>query len=134
MDALTPGALRAKVPIRGVIVDRALLWVFVAGLAWCPFWFGSNVLLAWGVNAVLFPGLADCGDHPGIAADFCSAAMERLAAGRSAGIRLRSRGAATAGMGEVLRSDSTSLQKTARLPMHHQPTFLPSACLDGSLD
>ena len=57
MDALTPGALKAKVPIRGVIVDRALLWAFVAGLAWCPFWFGSNVLLAWGVNAVLFPGL-----------------------------------------------------------------------------
>jgi O-antigen ligase len=57
MDALTPGALRAKVPIRGAIVDRALLWVFIAGLAWCPFWFGSNGLLAWGVNGVLFPGL-----------------------------------------------------------------------------
>src|SRR5437868_14881288 len=57
MDALTPGALKAKVPIRGVIVDRALLWAFVAGLAWCPFWFGSAVLLAWGINAVLFPGL-----------------------------------------------------------------------------
>ena len=38
-------------------VDRALLWAFIAGLAWCPFWFGSNVLLAWGINAVLFPGL-----------------------------------------------------------------------------
>jgi O-antigen ligase len=37
--------------------ERALLWAFVAGLAWCPFWFGSNVLLAWGINAVLFPGL-----------------------------------------------------------------------------
>ena len=57
MDALTPGAVSAKVPIRGAIVDRALLWVFIAGLAWCPFWFGSNTLLAWGVNAVLFPGL-----------------------------------------------------------------------------
>ena len=34
-----------------------LLWALVAGLAWCPFLFGSNVLLAWGVNAVLFPGL-----------------------------------------------------------------------------
>ena len=40
------------------IVERMLLWAFVAGLAWCPFWFGSNVLLAWGINAVLFPGLA----------------------------------------------------------------------------
>jgi O-antigen ligase len=57
MDALTPAALRAKVPIRGAIVDRTLLWVFIAGLAWCPFWFGSNGLLAWGVNGVLFPGL-----------------------------------------------------------------------------
>src|SRR5262245_52153029 len=57
MDALTPGLSRAKVPIQSAIVDRALLWVFIAGLAWCPFWFGSNGLLAWGVNAVLFPGL-----------------------------------------------------------------------------
>jgi O-antigen ligase len=57
MDALTPGVSRAKVPIQSAIVDRALLWVFIAGLAWCPFWFGSNGLLAWGVNAVLFPGL-----------------------------------------------------------------------------
>jgi O-antigen ligase len=38
-------------------VDGALLWLFIAGLAWCPFWYGGNVLLAWGVNAVLFPGL-----------------------------------------------------------------------------
>jgi O-antigen ligase len=38
-------------------MERALLWAFVGGLAWCPFWFGSNVLLAWGINAVLFPGL-----------------------------------------------------------------------------
>src|SRR5215475_13749958 len=57
MDALTPGVSRAKVPIQSAIADRALLWVFIAGLAWCPFWFGSNGLLAWGVNAVLFPGL-----------------------------------------------------------------------------
>src|SRR4051812_9902285 len=47
-----------KLPVHSAIVDRALLWTFIAGLAWCPFWFGSNVLLAWGVNAVLFPGLA----------------------------------------------------------------------------
>ena len=40
------------------LVERVLLWAFVAGLAWCPFLFGSNVLLAWGINAVLFPGLA----------------------------------------------------------------------------
>ena len=40
------------------IVERALFWAFIAGLAWCPFWFGSHTLLAWGINAVLFPGLA----------------------------------------------------------------------------
>jgi hypothetical protein len=57
MDALRPWVSRAQVPIQSAIVDGALLWAFIAGLAWCPFWFGSNVLLAWGVNAVLFPGL-----------------------------------------------------------------------------
>src|SRR5262249_17589107 len=36
---------------------RALVWGVTAGLAWCPFWFGGSVLLAWGINAVLFPGL-----------------------------------------------------------------------------
>ena len=44
-------------PAENAIVERALLWAFIAGLAWCPFWFGSNALLAWGINAVLFPGL-----------------------------------------------------------------------------
>jgi len=44
-------------PAQSAIVERVLLWVFIAGLAWCPFWFGSNELLAWGINAVLFPGL-----------------------------------------------------------------------------
>jgi O-antigen ligase len=57
MDALTPWVSRAQVPTQSAIVDGALLWAFIAGLAWCPFWFGSNTLLAWGVNAVLFPGL-----------------------------------------------------------------------------
>lgn len=28
------------------------------GLAWVPFWYGSNELISWGINAVLFPGLA----------------------------------------------------------------------------
>jgi O-antigen ligase len=57
MDALTPRVVTARLPVRSAIVDRALLWGFIAGLAWCPFWFGSNGLLAWGINAVLFPGL-----------------------------------------------------------------------------
>src|SRR5262245_2524496 len=42
---------------KGAIAERALLWAFIAGLAWCPFWLGSNALLAWGINAILFPGL-----------------------------------------------------------------------------
>jgi O-antigen ligase len=46
-----------RLPAESAIVERALLWAFIAGLAWCPFWFGSAVLLAWGINAVLFPGL-----------------------------------------------------------------------------
>jgi hypothetical protein len=58
MDALTPRISMAKLPVRSTIVEQALLWAFIAGLAWCPFWFGSNALVAWGVNAVLFPGLA----------------------------------------------------------------------------
>jgi O-antigen ligase len=38
--------------------ERATFWLFIAGLAWTPFWYGSNDLVAWGANAVLFPGLA----------------------------------------------------------------------------
>src|SRR6476660_4356478 len=51
-------ALGVSNRIRSAIVERMLLWAFVASLAWCPFWFGSHALLAWGINAVLFPGLA----------------------------------------------------------------------------
>ncbi len=39
-------------------IERALFWLFVIALAWTPFWFGSNTLLAWGINAVAFPGIA----------------------------------------------------------------------------
>jgi O-antigen ligase len=39
-------------------VEQVLFWAFIAGLAWVPFWFGSNDYVAWGINAVLFPGLA----------------------------------------------------------------------------
>ena len=46
-----------RLPAEGAIVERALLWAFIAGLAWCPFWLGSHALLAWGINAILFPGL-----------------------------------------------------------------------------
>lgn len=39
-------------------LERVVFWLFIAGLAWCPFFFGSNRVLAWGINAVLFAGLA----------------------------------------------------------------------------
>jgi len=43
---------------RSGTIEWALFWVLVAGLAWVPFWYGSNLLVTWGINAVLFPGLA----------------------------------------------------------------------------
>jgi O-antigen ligase len=39
-------------------VEQSLFWIFIAGLAWCPFLFGSNTPTAWGINAILFSGLA----------------------------------------------------------------------------
>ena len=47
----------ARIAGESAIVERALLWAFVAGLAWCPFWFGGSARIDWGINAVLFPGL-----------------------------------------------------------------------------
>jgi O-antigen ligase len=43
--------------VHSELVERALFWVFVAGLAWAPYWYGGNDYIAWGVNAVLFCGL-----------------------------------------------------------------------------
>jgi O-antigen ligase len=59
MAAPTAGVSGAnRLPAKSAAsTERALLWAFIAGLAWCPFWFGGSVLLAWGINAVLFPGL-----------------------------------------------------------------------------
>lgn len=42
---------------RSEVIELALFWAFVAGLAWVPYWYGSNDYFAWGVNAVLFCGL-----------------------------------------------------------------------------
>jgi O-antigen ligase len=39
-------------------LDEALFVAFILALAWTPFWFGSNRPVAWGVNAVVFGGLA----------------------------------------------------------------------------
>src|ERR1019366_10332783 len=42
---------------RSEAFELMLFWAFVAGLAWVPYWYGSNDYVAWGVNAVLFCGL-----------------------------------------------------------------------------
>jgi O-antigen ligase len=58
-QATTPEpTIFGRVLRRGDIIESGLFWVFVAGLAWVPYWYGSNLLATWGVNAVLFPGLA----------------------------------------------------------------------------
>ena len=38
-------------------IEFCLFWIFVAGLAWTPYWYGGNDYVAWGINAVLFCGL-----------------------------------------------------------------------------
>jgi len=38
-------------------VETFLFCMLVGGLAWAPFWLGSNRVLPWGVNGVLFPSL-----------------------------------------------------------------------------
>lgn len=39
-------------------VSAVLFWAFILGLAWCPYLYAGTGLLAWGIDAVLFPGLA----------------------------------------------------------------------------
>jgi O-antigen ligase len=43
---------------RTQLFEALVFWLFVAGLAWVPFWHGGNEAIAWCVNAMLFPGLA----------------------------------------------------------------------------
>jgi O-antigen ligase/polysaccharide polymerase Wzy-like membrane protein len=47
-----------RVGRRNDVVERAIFWLFVAGLAWVPFWYGGYDWITWGVNALIFPGLA----------------------------------------------------------------------------
>jgi O-antigen ligase len=54
----TSGRRVVETSVRPAIAERVLIWGLAAGLAWVPFWYGSNDLFAWGVNAILFPGLA----------------------------------------------------------------------------
>jgi hypothetical protein len=47
----------ASLPRQGVTIERFIFIGFLAGLALCPFWIGSNTLGAWGVNSVYFSAL-----------------------------------------------------------------------------
>jgi O-antigen ligase len=42
---------------RSDVSNTILFWLLIAGLAWLPFWYGSNDLVAWGANAIFFPAL-----------------------------------------------------------------------------
>jgi hypothetical protein len=42
----------------GLTTEGVFFVFFVGGLAWVPFWLGSDRLIPWGINAVVFPGLA----------------------------------------------------------------------------
>lgn len=41
-------------------IGALFFFALIAGLAWAPFWLGSNRALAWAVNALFFSGLALC--------------------------------------------------------------------------
>src|SRR5215475_3012744 len=53
-EAVKPSRRR----VLAVSTEGVFLVFFVAGLAWVPFWFGSNRPIPWAINAVIFPGLA----------------------------------------------------------------------------
>jgi O-antigen ligase len=50
-------ARRRLFPQLNVSFQTICFWLFVAGLAWVPYWYASAELGTWGANAVLFPGL-----------------------------------------------------------------------------
>ena len=41
-----------------ITTERVFFTLLVGGLAWVPYWLGSNRLIAWAINAALFAGLA----------------------------------------------------------------------------
>jgi O-antigen ligase len=52
-----PSGIFTRIRARASL-DNVLFFGLVLALGWVPFWFGSNVPLAWGINAVVFCGLA----------------------------------------------------------------------------
>ena len=53
-EAASPPRSRAF----AITTEGVIFFLFVCGLAWVPYWLGSNRLIAWGINALLFSGLA----------------------------------------------------------------------------
>ncbi|HUC62889.1 MAG TPA: O-antigen ligase family protein [Alphaproteobacteria bacterium] len=47
----------SAIPISAEPCEWALFGLLIAGLAWVPLWHASTDPFAWGVNAILFPGL-----------------------------------------------------------------------------
>lgn len=56
---LIPGPSGASAAARrSGVIETSTFWLFVAGLAWVPVWHGGNEPIVWGIDSVLFPGLA----------------------------------------------------------------------------
>jgi hypothetical protein len=59
-QAQNPAAVRRSGPesFRTNVTEWVLFWALLAALAWTPYYYASNDLWAWGINAILFPSLA----------------------------------------------------------------------------
>lgn len=49
--------MRSSSSDKGRRTRDVVFWLYVAGLAWAPFWFGSNDPVSWSINAIIFPAL-----------------------------------------------------------------------------
>jgi O-antigen ligase len=62
IDSFDTSASRLARPTQERLFGLTTEWIvfgfFVIALAWVPFWVGSNRLFPWGINALLFTGLA----------------------------------------------------------------------------
>lgn len=95
-------------------LDDALFYALLLGLAFAPFWLGSNRMIAWGVNAVYYAVLALVYE------------ASRLAAGREHAVALR-RVAVPAGLCALVACWAM-LQSTSLLPAaHHHPIWRMAA-------
>src|SRR5262249_8519521 len=57
-DAIEDGRSVVHRRIIAFTTEGTFLALLIGGLAWVPFWLGSNRPFAWGINALVFPGLA----------------------------------------------------------------------------